>query len=132
MAYGDVLRHRGVKVETTEGANWVGGEPDTNDDAPSSVSFGCHVFLPLTADQPVPRGTRRVTEPTLLLPTLDDSGQPLVLKPESKVNVTCPSEPEHVRVLIEGSWQIQSGPQPFGPPGNQAVGQQAIVKRVTD
>ena len=122
MAYGDVLQHSGRIVRTTEGANWVAGEPDTNDDQPAGEPFPCCLFLPLASDTPVPRGTRRVTQPTLLLP----SG--LDLNKADKLEVTAPQVTGPAAVL----WEVDAGPQPFGPPGNETVGAQCVVKRVEE
>ena len=127
MAYGSVLQHRAVPLRPREDGPWIEGEPEIEDD--EGTPFDCALFLPLSAeDGAAPRGRRQVRRPTLLLPPTDDDDVELTVSHADLLDVTAPelTGPEAVR------WQVESGPQPFGRPGDPLVGSQVMLKRVED
>lgn len=136
MAYSDVLVHRGRAIAS------VGRTPDLDDmvygdagveEVEIPTEFACCIFLPLGSEEPTGRG-RGVREPTLLYATRNVAGEMTMLRKEMSVEVLAPElnaaeglpGDEWVR------WELRGAPQPFGPPGQEPIGLQAIVKRIDD
>lgn len=117
-----MLVHLGRKVEVTVGAQTSSGRRPQSESVPDddTPTFECCLFLPPPGGQESERGQRKVKTPELLLP--DDSD----LAAEDQVDVQAPelTGPGFVR------WQLTGDPQPFGPPGEDLVGQLARLQRV--
>jgi hypothetical protein len=130
MAYDDALVHTAVPLLTEEDGPWVNGEPDVEENP--GAPFACCLFLPQDGDTPTPRGARRVKTPLLLVADVDDDGSPVELAPEDELEVTV--TPDLIPALGAETtrWQVEAGPQPFGPPGDDLVGSQVTLKRVRD
>lgn len=129
MAFGDILNHEAVRIREAESGEWVEG---ARDEGPvEGPTFDCVVFLPgPQAEQN--RGARQVKKPTLMFEPVDVAGGNFELVAEDQVRVTAADEEPNVRKLIEGVWEVDGDPQPFGRPGDPVVGLQAGLKRVSD
>lgn len=129
MPFVDILNHEGVRVRTAGSGEWVEGSRDEGPvDGPT---FDCILFLPgPQAEQN--RGGRQVKRPTLMFEPFDVTGANFELVAEDQVRLTAAEEEPNVRELIEGVWEVDGDPQPFGRPGDPVVGMQAALKRVSD
>lgn len=128
MPYEDVLVHLATPLTVVTAENWLGGDPD-EDEVPLTPIPVC-LFLPLGGEEnSAPRGRRSIRRPTLLMgerDLADDLTDYLV--PSDQLDVLAPelTGPDPLR------WQIDGWSQPFGPPGEEPIGRQAILKRVED
>jgi hypothetical protein len=127
VAFEDALEHVAVPRVTVEQVGWIEGEPEEDRDRPG-IPFACVLFMPLGPEQSASRGARVVKRPTLLCSYLDHDGNVVSLSPKDKLDVTAPklTGPDPVR------WQIDGSVQPFGPPGDETIGSQVILKRVDE
>lgn len=129
MPFPDILRHSGVRIREQKSGEWVEGSRDVG--PVESQPFDCILFLPPPGGETNRRG-RQVKRPTLMYEPIDVTGADFGLKKTDSVRLTAAEEDPPVRALIEGVWEVDGDPQPFGPPGEVVVGLQATLKRVSD
>lgn len=147
MPLGDVMVHSATPVSTTDGeaATWVEGEPD--EDRTAGPAFDCFYMEGRGAsEQPaIPRGRRKVEQPTILYEPERDDGSVIHLVAEDEI-VIDPGDDDGLWAVFGGAgqtvtvgeeevpgvlFQVDGDPEPFQPPG-EVIGYEARLKRVVD
>lgn len=124
MAYGDRFPHTAQVIEHRETGERIEGEKEVQDVA--GAQFPCFLLLPTGGkEQPVPRGRRTITTPTLLLPP------DIELSSAADIDVVAPELPPPYGGPTPVRWQVVGEATPFVRPG-QMVGSMVTLKRVND
>jgi hypothetical protein len=141
MPLGDVMVHLATPIETTTDGNWEEGEPDEIR-APVEP-FDCFYMQGRGASETpnVPRGRRKVEQPTILYEAERDDGSLIQLSAEDEIVIDAEEvlgiaaygmELEGDQIAIPGVlFQVDGDPEPFQPPG-EVIGYEARLKRVVD
>lgn len=130
MSYDGVLVHTARRLDRVEeGGEYVEGRIVTRELEPEEIqTFPCCLFLPQgDEDGANARGGRDVKRPTLLLPRLNDEGQPLTVPQDTRLGITAAE-------LYAGEviWQVQGSATLFGRPGRPIKGQMVTLLRITE
>ena len=141
MALGDVMVHLATPIETTTDDNYIEGE---SDDLRAPVeAFDCFYMHGRGATEAsnVPRGRRKIEQPTILYEAEREDGTMIHLSAKDEIVIDAeevlgiaayPIEVDGDEILVPGVlFQVDGDPEPFQPPG-EVIGYEARLKRVVD
>lgn len=125
---GDVCVHEATPVSTeasTDEETWVEGEPD--EDEVKGASFDCFYMDPGANTQNMPRGRRKIDDPTILYEAEREDGSLVEVVAEDELLILA----EEILGPTPVRFQVNGDPTPLAAPG-ELIGYECRLKRVID